>query len=91
MPEIKTYLIDTHSKDERDQLIKRIHEYALTASVISSGDDYQLIAVTTGDVWFVRTTTASHVGGKCEKHFKTTKEFFTYISEELKNKGGRKG
>lgn len=90
MSKIITYLVDTHSKAERQEIVNHISKDVLTVSVIGSVDGEQLLAITTGDVWFIRLTSLEHIKHSFCYHYQTIEDFFSDYEREIKHYGGKK-
>ena len=72
-----SYVVETHSEQERVDLREFIFDKKLSASVTSE-DDYQLIAIYTGDVWFLCTVTEDAIKSYQFKRFNSVKEFIEF-------------
>ena len=76
-----SYIVETHSEQERVNLREFIFDKKLSASV--TGDDaHQLIAIYTGDVWFLCTVTEEAIKSYHYTRFSSAKEFIKFYKEK---------
>ena len=75
------YVVETNSKAERLELIEFICSKKLAASVTAGGDSYQLIAISTGDVWLIQSVTKEYIKSLRYHLFNSTKEFIEFYKE----------
>ena len=75
-----SYVVETHSKQERVDLREFIFDKKLSASV-TGDDEYQLIAIYTGDVWFLCTVTEEAIKSFKFKRFHSVNEFIEFYKE----------
>ena len=74
-------VVETNSKAERLELINFICSKKLAASVTVGSDGYQLIAISTGDVWFIQSVTKEYIKSLRYHLFNSTKEFIEFYEE----------
>ena len=77
-----SYVIETNSEKERVELREFVFDKKKAASVIWDGDGHQLIAVMTGDVWFLCTADEERIKRYQFKHFHSAKEFIEFYKKE---------
>ena len=54
----------------------------MAASVIWGGDGHQLIAIATGDVWYLATTSEEIIKRYKFKRFRSVREFVEFFKKE---------
>ena len=69
------FIVETNSAQERNELVNYLAGKRLLASVISSGDGLQYLAISIGDVWFVSTVNKETATKPQYQHFRSAKEF----------------
>lgn len=75
------YVVETNSKAERLELVEFICSKKLAASITVGGDGYQLIAISTGDVWLIQSVTKEYIKPLHCHLFNSTKEFTEFYKE----------
>ena len=75
------YVVETNSKAERLELVEFICSKKLAASVTVGGEGYQLIAISTGDVWFIQSVTKECAKPLHYHLFNSTNEFFEFYNQ----------
>ena len=76
-----SYVVETHSEQERVDLREFIFDKKPSASV--TGDNaHQLIAIYTGDVWFLCTVTEEAIKSYHYTRFSSVKEFIRFYKEK---------
>ena len=75
------YVVETNSKAERLELIEFVCSKKLAASVTVGGDGHQLIAISTGDVWFIQSVTKEYIKSLRYHLFNSTKEFVEFYKD----------
>ena len=69
------FVVKTTSNEEKAKLRELIFKDKLAASVMDDDEGERLVAICTGDVWFLTIITEQHFKSiKC-KYFSTLKEF----------------
>lgn len=76
-----SYVVETHSEQERVDLREFVFDKKLSASV-TGDDEHQLIAIYTGDVWFLCTVTEEAIKSFQYKRFNSAKSFIKYFKKE---------
>ena len=76
-----SYVVETHSEQERVDLREFIFDKKLSASV-TGDDEYQLIAIYTGDVWFLCTVSEEAIKSFKFERFHSANEFIEFYKEK---------
>ena len=77
-----SYVIETNSEAERSELREFIFSRKMAASFIYGGDGYQLIAIATGDVWYLATTDEERIKSYQFDRFSSVKEFIKFYNKK---------
>ena len=77
-----SYVVETNSEQERADLREFVLGKKLGASVIYDGDGHQLIAIMTGDVWFLCTTDENRIKSYHYDFFSSAEEFVEFFKKE---------
>ena len=77
-----SYVVETNSEQERAELREFIFDKKMAASAIWGGDGHQLIAIATGDVWYLATTSEEIIKRYKFKRFCSVKEFIEFYKKE---------
>ena len=78
------YIVNTNSKEERMELISFICEKKLAAT-FTTDDEHQLLAIYTGDVWFVSSVDEKTAKAHRYQTFASAKEFIEFYKEQVAN------
>lgn len=79
------YVVNTNSKKEREELIDYVCSYKLAASV-TNDDEHQLIAISTGDVWFLSTISEQSLKPIKYQYFPSVSNFIDYCEANKNDK-----
>lgn len=77
------YVVNTNSEKEREELREYIFSTRLSASV-TNDDEHQLIAIFTGDVWFLSTVSEESIKSLNYQYFPSVSSFIKFC--EASNK-----
>ena len=73
------FIVITNSKEEREELKRFIFSKTLAASVLGNKEGRQMVAISTGDVWFLTIVDETAVKKHHYKIFYTVDEFESLI------------
>ena len=75
------YIVKTHSEEERVELRECIFSDKLAAS-FTVEDEFQYIAISTGDVWYLSSCTEEFANSGRYQIFESTKEFIKFYKSQ---------
>ena len=77
------FVVETNSEKERAELRDYIADKVLFASVTPGGEGRQLMAISTGDVWFLTIVSEEMLKPLTYKFFKSFTSFKKYCEETV--------
>ena len=76
----KFYVVNTNSNEERQEIVQHVASKYLSVAVVGTGDGFQYVYISTGEVWFITVITEEYFKKlKNITHFETLHEFIKHI------------